>query len=98
MNWLEKKTDSGVLKYRMPNILEAYDLLEDSGVSDKVSNLKLKRNIITSMSKLVNTSELNGSPSYEDILNDIEVMAEPLSQIADEIILKAFGAFKKKSS
>lgn len=97
MNWLEKKTDKGILKYRMPNLLEAYDLLEDSGVSEKVSNLKLKRNIITSMERLIDTSGLEGSPSYNDSLDDIDVMAGPLSEIADEIILKAFGAFKKKS-
>ena len=33
-------TDKGILKYRMPNILEAYDLLEASGISNgEVSTL-----------------------------------------------------------
>jgi hypothetical protein len=27
MKWLEKKTDKGVLKYRMPNIVEGYEFL-----------------------------------------------------------------------
>lgn len=97
MNWIDKKTEKGVLKYRMPNLLEAYDLLEDSGVSDKVSNLKLKRNIIKSMESLVDPSQIHGAPSYAELLNEVECMAGPLSEIADEIILKAFGAFQKKS-
>lgn len=93
----EIKTSKGTLKYRMPNLLEAYDLLEESGVNDKVSNLKLKRNIIKAMGILVDCSEVEGSPSYDELLNDIEDMAKPLSDIADEVILKAFGAFKKKN-
>lgn len=93
----EIKTSKGVLKYRMPNLLEAYDLLEESGVNDKVSNLKLKRNIIKAMGELVDCSGIEGQPTYSDLLNDIEDMAKPLSDIADEVILKAFGAFKKKN-
>jgi hypothetical protein len=93
----EIKTSKGILKYRMPNLLEAYDLLEESGVNDKVSNLKLKRNIIKAMGELVDCSEIECQPSYNDLLNDIDEMAKPLSDIADEVILKAFGAFKKKN-
>jgi hypothetical protein len=93
----ELQTDKGLLKYRMPNLLEAYDLLEDSGVNDKVSNLKLKKNIIGSMGNLIDYTEIEGVSSYSDLLNDIDSMAKPLSDIADEVILKAFGAFKKKN-
>jgi hypothetical protein len=93
----EIKTEKGLLKYRMPNLLEAYDLLEESGVNDKVSNLKLKKNIIGAMGNLIDYSGIEGVESYSDLLNNIDEMAKPLSDIADEVILKAFGAFKKKS-
>jgi hypothetical protein len=95
---VEFKTKKGVLKCRMPNLLEAYDLLEASGVNDDVkpSNLRLKRNIILAMAPLVDYSGIEGATSYDDLLNDIETMAMPLSEVADSVIEKAFGAFKKK--
>ena len=93
---LEKQTSKGVLKYRMPNILEAYDLLESSGVSVGANALSLKRNIIKSMEPLLDFSQL-GFSSYFELLSDIENMLNPLSEIADEIIDKTFDAFKKKS-
>lgn len=96
---MEKQTDKGVLKYRMPNILESYDILECSGITEgKPSQLKMKRNIIASMGYLVDFSEIEGVSSYDDLLNDTENMIVPLGEIADEVIVKAFSAFKKKSS
>lgn len=94
----EIQTAKGVLKYRMPNILEAYDMLESSGVVDGQSSaLKLKRNMMASMGKMIDTSGIEGNPSYEQLLEDIDNMIHPLSEIADEIILKAFSVFKKKT-
>lgn len=99
MSALSKETSKGVLKYRMPNILESYDILECSGVTEgKPSQLKMKRNIIASMGYLLDFSEVEGMSSYDDLLNDTEEMIIPLGEIADEIIIKAFSAFKKKSS
>jgi hypothetical protein len=96
MKWLEKETAKGVLKYRMPNIIEAYDLLEFSGVSEGVkSNLKLKRNIVENMGSLLDFSGLEGVSSFDDMLSELDLI-HPVSEIADEIILKAFGAFGKK--
>lgn len=93
------KTKKGVLKYRMPNILEAYDLLDASGVSSGETNaLKLKRNIMANMSKLIDFSECKDIQAYEDIIADVETFIEPLGSIADEVILKTFTAFKKKTS
>jgi hypothetical protein len=98
-NHLSKETKKGVLKYRMPNILESYDILECSGITDgKPSQLKMKRNIIASMGHLLDFSEIEGVSSYDDLLNDTEEMIIPLGEIADEVIVKAFSAFKKKSS
>lgn len=94
----EKQTEKGVLKYRMPNILESYDILECSGITEgKPSQLKMKRNIIASMGYLIDFSGIEGVSSYDDLLNDTENMIMPLGEIADEVIVKAFSAFKKKS-
>lgn len=98
MSNLSKQTEKGVLKYRMPNILESYDILECSGITEgKPSQLKMKRNIIASMGYLIDFSEVEGVSSYDDLLNDTENMIIPLGEIADEVIVKAFSAFKKKS-
>lgn len=99
MQYKEIKTEKGVLKYRMPNILESYDILECSGVTEgKPSQLKMKRNIIASMGHLLDFSAIEEFKSYEDVLNDTENMIVPLGEIADLVIIKAFSAFKKKSS
>ena len=91
-------TPKGILKYRMPNILEAFDLLNSCGISDgETATLKLKRNIIASMSSCIDYSLIDGVNSYEDLINDVENMILPLSEIADEIIYKSFTAFRKKN-
>lgn len=95
---MEIETKKGVLKYRMPNILEAYDLLEASGITNGVtSTLKLKRNIIKEMEFLVDFSEIKEFSSYDNLLNDVEDMIEPLGKIADEVVVKTFEVFKKKT-
>ena len=91
-------TSKGVLKYRMPNILEAYDVLESSGISSgESSTLKLKRNIIGIMAPFIDFSSIEGVSSYSELLDDVENMISPLSEIADEIILKSFSVFKKNN-
>lgn len=98
MEYKEIKTEKGILKYRMPNILESYDILESSGVTEgKPSQLKMKRNIIASMGHLLDFSDIQEYTTYEDVLNDTENMIVPLGEIADLVIIKAFSAFKKKS-
>lgn len=95
----EIETPKGILKYRMPNILEAYDVLEASGVTTgESSHLKLKRNIIKNMAPLVDFSGIEGVSSYEELLECVDEMITPLSAIADEIIIKSFTVFKKKTT
>ena len=53
---LEKQTDKGVLKYRMPDILEVYDLLEISSLADKGNLLKTKKKIIKEMGPMLDFS------------------------------------------
>lgn len=94
----EIETDRGILKYRMPNILEAYDLLDASGItSGEASNLKLKRNIISAMEVFIDFSGIEGVETYSDLLNDTENMMQPLSDISDIMIAKCFSVFKKKT-
>jgi hypothetical protein len=96
---MEKITSKGILKYRMPNVLEVYDLLDSSGVnSGVVETLKIKRNVIASMESLLDYSLIEGVKSYQDILNDPEEMILPLGEIADEVIAKIFEVFKKKTT
>lgn len=95
---MEKQTDKGVLKYRMPNILELYDLLDASGVNGGMSEiLKVKRNVIANMGSLIDYSEIDGANSYEELLNMLDVMIIPLSDIADELITKILDVSKKKN-
>jgi hypothetical protein len=99
MQFKEIQTPKGILKYRMPNILESYDILESSGVTDgKPSQIKMKRNIIASMGHLLDFSAIEEFKTYDDLLADTENMIVPLGEIADLVIIKAFSAFKKKSS
>ena len=98
MNYKEIETSKGVLKYRMPNILEAYDLLDTSGIQLGVSTLKLKRNIIDSMGPMIDYSGIEGVDSYQNLLTMVDDMVMPLGAIADEIIMKTFDAFKKKNT
>jgi len=95
-----KETDKGVLKYRMPNILEIYDILDSSGIYDKEkkSQLRIKGNVLKSMGFLIDFSGIEGVESYEQLLEDADCMMVPLASIADEVMLKTFDVFKKKSS
>ena len=96
---MEKITSKGILKYRMPNVLEVYDLLDSSGVnSGVVETLKIKRNVIASMESFVDYSSIEDAKSYQDIINNPEEMILPLGEIADEVIAKIFEVFKKKTT
>lgn len=95
---LEKQTDKGVLKYRMPDILEVYDLLEISSLADKGNLLKTKKKIIKEMGPMLDLSDLDGVNSYEDVLKDFDTFALVTSEIADEILVKIVSVFRKKIS
>jgi hypothetical protein len=96
MNWKEKKTDKGVLKYRMPNVVEGFDLLGllDLGKDDK-NAFRIKAKFISNMGNLVDVSGCSYA-SYDDAINDRDVMIAPLSEIADEVFTDLIGAIGKK--
>lgn len=97
MTYKEIKTDKGVLKYRMPNILEAYDLLDLSGLADGGNQIKVKRNIIKGMGELVDFSGVEGILSYEELFDHLDDMIGPLNEIAGEVLAKLLASLKKKS-
>jgi len=97
MKWLEKKTDKGVLKYRMPNIQEGYSFLS---LVDKVETAqdlwKIKSKFLNIMSDLIDFKSLNYS-SYEDFLNDKSNNSEACADISDEVFVDVTSIIKKKT-
>lgn len=97
MNWLEKQTDKGVLKYRMPNIAEGYfflSLAEDTNSSQGM--LQTKSKIIASLGALVNFKEA-GYDSFNDLLNDKKAMWSIMDEIAGEVMYDLNEVLTKKN-
>lgn len=106
----EIETTKGVLKYRAPNVLEIYDLIDASGLNDlkpveeqteeekkkPFTVVVMKRNLIKHMGFLIDYSGIEGAQSYEDILDDVDSMIDALGTISEELALKVLEIFKKK--
>jgi len=96
LKWLEKKTGKGVLKYRMPNIVEGYEFLSMiEAVSGSSGFFKAKAKFIANLGHLLDYSAC-GYKDYDDLLNDKENMMFPLSEISQEIFDDITGALQKK--
>lgn len=92
------ETEKGILKYRSPNVLETYDLLNKSGVSDGVTDVYLvKRNILAAIGDLFIFDEIEEYKSYQDLIDDADFSMEYLNAIADIITTKIFMVFRKKN-
>jgi len=90
-------TPKGILKYRMPNILEAYDIIDASGIyTEGCSLLKLKRNIIQAMEPVIDYSSIEGVSSYPELLMDLDNIM-PLTEVSGEILDKVLEILKKKN-
>lgn len=85
MKWLEKNTDKGVLKYRMPDIEEGFYFLSSI---EKISNaqdvFKIKGAFISLMKDMVQFKEL-GYDTYKEFLSDRENNAQAMSDIVKEV-------------
>ena len=94
------ETGKGILKYRMPNLIEAYMLLDASGITsgEKITTVGMKKNVIVAMEPIIDYSGIEGAFKYIDLFDMVDEMIIPLGDIADEVIIKTFDAFKKKSS
>jgi hypothetical protein len=95
----EIETNKGILKYRMPNVSECFDILDCMPIKEGegFSMLKLKKNIIEACGHLVDHESV-GYGSRSEMFSDAENMALPLSKLADEFYQVAIKAFEKKSS
>jgi hypothetical protein len=91
---LEKVTPKGVIKYRMPNVVDGtffIGLLLRYGKDFEVFKSELVRN-------LYRVIDLNGAyESFEQANDDAENMMIPLGEISEEIIEYLTKAMKKKS-
>ena len=96
MKWQEKKTEKGVLKYRMPNIVEGYEFLSMVESVDGASGFfKAKAKFIANLSPLLDYSLL-GYSDYSELLEDKTNMMHPLSEISQEVFDDITGALAKK--
>ena len=85
MKWLEKSTDKGILKYRMPNIEEGYYFLS---AIERMSNaqdvFKVKGKFVSMMSDMLSYKDI-GFETYEDFLSDRENNAQAVADIVTEV-------------
>jgi hypothetical protein len=96
MNWLEKNTKKGVLKYRMPNIVEGFEFLSMiEAIKTSGDFYRVKGKFIAGMSCLLDYSAL-GYDGYDKLLEDKENMLHPMSEIAQEVFNDITGALAKK--
>ncbi len=92
----EKKTDKGVLKYRLPNVVEGYEFLSlIESVNNASGFFKVKAKFIANLGPLLDFSGL-GYKDYNDLLNDKATMRRPLSEISQEIFDDITEAIAKK--
>jgi len=93
----EIKTSKGVLKYRLPNVSECFDIIGATVGPDgkPLTIFQTKKEIIKIAAELCEYESL-GYGSRQDMVNDPEVMLLPLSEIADQFYKLAIDSFSKK--
>ncbi len=97
MKWFEKNTEKGVLKYRMPNVVEGYEFLSMiEAVNDASGFFKAKAKFIANLGPLLDFSAC-GYQNYSELLNDKKVMMHPLSEISQEVFDDITEALQKKT-
>jgi hypothetical protein len=97
MKWLEKKTEKGILKYRMPNIQEGYSFLSLVERIESAQDLwKVKSKFLESMAGLIDFKSA-GYATYFDFLEDKENNSELCSEICDEVFNDVTSLVKKKT-
>jgi hypothetical protein len=98
MKWLEKKTGKGILKYRMPTILEAVSfikLMREHFSTDDHIGAKLE--IMKNIKDLLDYSLLEGIKSFDELNENSEEFTSALYEISDEILVKVVNSFAKKN-
>ena len=93
----EKETSKGVLKYRMPNVPECFDILAalTDEIGKPVAPMVAKKKIMEISVEMLDETSV-GYESKQDMINDPENMLMPISEIADEFYKFASSALEKK--
>lgn len=97
MKWFEKQTSKGILKYRMPTILEAIKyvrILREFFATDDLVGARLV--LMENIQELLDYTSLDGISSFEDINKEGDAFTSALYQISDEILNKVVESFAKK--
>lgn len=93
----EKQTPKGVLKYRMPNVIEGFEFLSMvESIRTGADLFKVKGKFIGKMGGLIDYSSC-GYQSWNELINDKEAMFHPLSEIAQEIFDDVTAVLVKKN-
>ena len=93
----EKQTAKGVLKYRMPNVIEGFEFLSMiESIKTGTDLFKVKGKFISKMDNIVDYS-LCDYKSWDELINDKENMFHPLSEIAQEIFNDVTAVLVKKN-
>jgi hypothetical protein len=94
----EKKTSKGVLKYRMPTIIESVSLIRlVRGCFELNDTVGAKLILMENIKELFDYSAMDGVKSFEDLNSDSEEFTSILFEVSDDILNKIVGAFSKKS-
>jgi hypothetical protein len=97
MKWQEKKTEKGIVKYRMPNIVEGYEFLAlVENINGASGFFRAKAKFIANLAPLLDYSSC-GYASFDDLLDDKDNMMAPLSEISQEIFDDITSALAKKN-
>ena len=94
---MEKQTEKGVLKYRMPDISEGHNYLSlFESISTNADVLRVMSGIMRQMGELIEFKEL-GYESYKQVLQDKENMTKAISEIAKEVYYDILEMLAKKN-
>ena len=97
MKWLEKETEKGVLKYRMPNIAEGYFFLaEIEQMKNAQDVFKCKGRFIELMKDMVDYKAL-GYQTYDELLEDRDNNEIVMSEVVTDVFDTITRALGKKS-
>lgn len=97
----EVKCSDGIIKYRLPNIIEGMRLYGALGVdrqgSLKVSEIEALANIIEKVEPFITSIECESAKTWDELISNMNYL-EPLTLIATEVLnsLNQEGAERKR--
>jgi len=93
----EIQTKRGVLKYRLPNVSECFEIIGLTVGEDgkPLSIFETKKKVIKIAAELADYESV-GYSSRQEMIDDPENMLMPLSEIADQFYVLTINSFSKK--